>query len=218
MEPALRFDRVSRTFHHAGAEARVALRGVTAEVPPGRTVAVVGRSGSGKSTLIHLAAAIDRPSEGRVLVDGKDLSSLSERERTLLRRDAIGLVFQFFHLLPHLTVAENVLLPRWIAGAGGSRSSERAQALLERVGLGDRGRDPVDRLAGGEMQRVAICRALIGEPRLILADEPTGSLDDKNGRIVMDLLLELVRERGATLLLVTHSAELASRADEIWRL
>ena len=216
-DAALAFDQVGRRFEPPGAAARTVLRDVTARLEAGQTAAVVGRSGSGKSTLLHLAAAIDRPTEGRVTILGRDPASLTEKERTVLRRDGIGLVFQFFHLLPHLTVRENVELPDWIAG---SRAADRrrVETLLERVGLADRAGDPVDRLSGGEKQRVAICRALVREPRLLLADEPTGSLDDESGAQVMELLFDLVAERGATLLFVTHSAELASRADVRWRL
>src|SRR5258705_12262994 len=131
----------------------------------------MGRSGSGKSTLLHLAAGIDTPTEGRVLLDGEDLTAIGDTRRTLLRRNRVGIVFQFFHLLPHLSVAENVALPEWIAG-GRADLGSRVTELLERVGLADRAGDPVERLSGGEMQRVAICRALLRKPSLLLADEP----------------------------------------------
>lgn len=179
---------------------------------------MVGRSGSGKSTLLHLAAAIDRPTEGHVRIDGRDTATLSERERTRLRRDAIGLVFQSFHLLPHLSVIENVVLPARIAGDPDGASRRRATTLLERVGLADRSGDPVDGLSGGERQRVAICRALLRRPRLLLADEPTGSLDDESAKGVADLLFELTRGEGATLVLATHDLVLAARADAVRRL
>jgi ABC-type lipoprotein export system ATPase subunit len=181
-------------------------------------VAIIGRSGSGKSTLLHLAAGIDRPSAGSVYLMGRDIGALDERERTLARRDAIGLVFQFFHLLPHLSLRDNVLLPCWIAGDRSRVVEERALELLERVGLRARAADAVQKLSGGEMQRVAICRALVRRPALLLADEPTGNLDDENGRVVMEQLLRMADGEGSTLVYVTHSLELAALADETWRL
>jgi ABC-type lipoprotein export system ATPase subunit len=208
---------VSKAYAAAG-EARRALSHVSFEVPTGRRVAVVGRSGSGKSTLLHLAAGIDLPTAGQVLVDGADLATLTDAARTRLRRDRIGLVFQFFHLLPHLSVFDNVALPEWIAGGRPAGIDARVRELLARVGLGERAADPVDTLSGGEMQRVAICRALVRRPRLLLADEPTGNLDDASGRSVMALMLELAAEQGHTLVYVTHSRELALLADETWRL
>jgi len=191
------------------------LRDVSLEVPPGRKVAVRGRSGSGKSTLLHLAAGIDTPGAGRVEVLGQDLSSLSERARTLLRRDHIGLVFQFFHLVPHLSVLDNVLLPAWIAGEPSGEAEARARDLLERVELAGRAQETVEKLSGGEQQRVALCRALLRRPALLLADEPTGNLDDDTSRRVLDLLLELCAAEGSALVYVTHSAEIAAHADEV---
>jgi ABC-type lipoprotein export system ATPase subunit len=196
----------------------VALREVSFELAAGRRVAIVGRSGSGKSTLLHLAAGVDLPTSGEVAVGGRNLGSLSDGARTRLRRDEIGLVFQFFHLLPHLSVADNVALPELIAGRRPAVFVPRVRQLLGRVGLADRSGDSVERLSGGEMQRVAICRALLRRPRLLLADEPTGNLDDESGRAVMDLMLELSAEEGSTLLVVTHSRELAALADETWHL
>jgi ABC-type lipoprotein export system ATPase subunit len=217
-DPALAFEQVSKRYPGNGVPDRVALAAVSFRLERGGTLAVVGRSGSGKSTLLHLAAGIDVPTGGRVLLAGENLGTLSEAERTRLRREQVGLVFQFFHLLPQLTVEENVVLPAWIAHAAAGEAGRRARALLDRVGLGDRARDRVDRLSGGEMQRVALCRALLPRPPLLLADEPTGNLDDDNGRQVMDLLFELVREEGAALLVATHSRELAARADATRRL
>jgi len=216
--PALAFRGVSKIYDTPGSGSRYALRGVTFAVPVGRTVAIVGRSGSGKSTMLHLAAGIDRPTTGAVLAEGRDLAALSERQRTFYRRDSVGLVFQFFHRLPHLSVAENVALPGIIAGDRDAGLGPRVRSLLDRVGLGDRANDPVHQLSGGEMQRVAICRALVRRPRLVLADEPTGNLDDATGLLVLELLLELARDEGGTLLYVTHSAELARLADHTWRL
>jgi ABC-type lipoprotein export system ATPase subunit len=218
-EPAaLEFDRVSKVYGRAAGGSRHALREVTASIPRGRVVSIIGRSGSGKSTFLHLAAGIDRPTEGSVRLHGLDLAALGEHARAKVRRDAIGLVFQFFHLLPHLSVLENVLLPCWIAGERGNAPGDRAMDLLARVSLADRARDPVQKLSGGEMQRVALCRALVRKPALVLADEPTGNLDDENSRAVMDLLLRMAREEGSTLVYVTHSADLAALADERWRL
>ena len=198
-----------------GGPALEVLRDVSLEVPPGRKIAVRGRSGSGKSTLLHLAAGIDTPSAGRVEVLGEDLSSLGDRARTRLRRDRIGLVFQFFHLVPHLSVLDNVLLPAWIAAEPPGQAEVRARALLERVDLGGRAGETVEKLSGGEQQRVALCRALLRKPALLLADEPTGNLDDDTSRRVLDLLLELCAGEGSALVYVTHSAEIAAHADEV---
>ena len=214
MEPAaLTFVNVSKVYHAAGSAERYALRNVTFEIASGQTVAIVGRSGSGKSTLLHVAAGIDVPTRGSVAVHGLPLDGLNETARTKLRRREIGFVFQLFHLLPHLTVRDNVALPDLIAGVRERAYRERVAELLERVGLPDRADDPVAGLSGGEMQRVAICRALLRRPRLLLADEPTGSLDDASGEVVMDLMLRMVAEERATLVYATHSRELAAMAD-----
>ena len=215
---ALTFRGVSKVFDQARDRALTALHDVSFELPAGGKVAVMGRSGSGKSTLLHLAAGIETPSAGEILVFGRDLARMPEGERTRARRDAIGLVFQFFYLLPHLSVRENVVLPAWIAGDPAAPAEARALELLERVGLAARRDDPVAKLSGGEMQRVALCRALLKRPRLLLADEPTGNLDDENGRLVMELLLRLVDDEGGSLLYVTHSPEMAAMADRTWRL
>ena len=214
----LQLEAVSMTWESADAAGRTVLDGVDLALARGEAVALVGRSGSGKSTLLHVAAGTAVPTGGRVRLAGHDLTGSDEEARTHLRRAHIGLVFQFFHLLSHLSVRENVAVPGWIAGDDRRRTRERADQLLDRVGLLDRGDDPVGRLSGGEMQRVALCRALLRGPALVLADEPTGSLDDRTGREVMDLLLSLTREEGGALLYVTHSRELAARADRMWRL
>jgi putative ABC transport system ATP-binding protein len=215
--PVLSIERVSKAHALPGGRTFTALDRASLTVDSGRTVSITGRSGSGKSTLLHLAAGIDSPTSGRVLLLGRDLGSLGDRERTLARRDAVGLVFQFFHLLPHLSVQDNVLLPAFIGGRAVGDDA-RAADLLARVGLGGRATQPVQQLSGGEMQRVAICRALLRRPRLLLADEPTGNLDDANGLAVMDLLLGIAREEGSALVYVTHSRELAALADESWRI
>lgn len=217
-ETILKFTDVTMAFPAGDGPPREVLHQVSFDLAVGSSVALVGPSGSGKSTLLHLAAGISMPSAGRIELCGRDLTQCAEKERTRLRGRQVGLVFQFFHLLPHLSVSENVALPGWIAGTAGSRLRERTHSLLERVGLGDRRDDPVGRLSGGEMQRVAICRALLRAPALVLADEPTGSLDRAGGRQVMDLLLELVRAEHGTLLFVTHSRELAATADAVWEL
>jgi len=217
-EPILAFRDVWKSYGQAAAGELHALREVTVEVPARRKIAIIGRSGSGKSTFLHLAAGIDQPTRGSIAFLGRDLAELSESALTLQRRDHVGLVFQFFHLLPHLDVKDNVLLPAMIAGESVREQMPRAADLLRRVGLADRAGETVQKLSGGEMQRVAICRALLRRPTLLLADEPTGNLDDENGRRVMDLLLELVEAEGSTLIYVTHSAELAALGDETWKL
>jgi putative ABC transport system ATP-binding protein len=218
MAPVLTFRQVSRDFRTAGGGLLPVLRGVSAELPGGTAVAVTGRSGSGKSTLLHLAAGIDAPTGGEVVLLGRPLGALPDRERTRIRRDHVGLVFQFFHLLAHLSVEENVLVPALIAGDPPGPAAARARELLDRVGLAGRAGEPVQKLSGGEMQRVALCRALLRRPRLLLADEPTGNLDEESGQVVMDLVLALAREEGSAVLYVTHSRELAALADAVWTL
>jgi len=218
IEPVLAFRDVRRAFRTPGGAVRPVLDGVTAEVAAGEAVAVIGRSGSGKSTLLHLAAGIDEPDAGQVWLAGRPLAALSDRERSLARRDLVGVVFQFFHLLGHLTVLENVLVPALVAGDPQVAAAARARSLLARAGLAGREADAVARLSGGEMQRVALCRALQRTPRLLLADEPTGNLDDASAEPVLDLLFGLAREEGSAVLVVTHGAEVAARADRTWRL
>lgn len=218
MATTLTFENVSKIYETSGSGSKYALRDVSFEVNRGSKVAIVGRSGSGKSTLLHVAAGIDVPSSGTVQIQDRDLSTMSESERTQMRRDDIGLIFQFFHLLPHLSVRDNVALPAMIAGDKMYEMEDRVQALLKQVGLDDRLSDPVQKLSGGEMQRVAICRALLRKPQMLLADEPTGNLDDENGQLVMDLLLSLAKDEGTTLLYVTHSNHFAQLADEVWEI
>jgi putative ABC transport system ATP-binding protein len=212
--PSLSFRSVTKVY--AGGTEVVALVGLDLEIAPGEFVALVGESGSGKSTLLHLAGGIDRPTSGEIRVGGRDVAALTERELVLYRRREVGLVFQFFNLLPHLTVRENVELPRRLDG--GADAEARAGELLSRVGLASRGGAHPYELSGGEMQRVAIARALASGARLLLADEPTGNLDSRNGEAVLSLLDEVRRERGVTLLLATHSAAAAGRADRCVRL
>ncbi len=212
--PIVRLDRVSKDFRE-GDESRHVLREASAELGEGELVAIQGRSGCGKTTLLNLVAGIERPSSGEVWVAGHCLSRLSPVERTLFRRDNLGFVFQSFNLVPTLTVLENVQLPSELAGLPTRAAAERARALLVEVGLEGRERSFPDRLSGGEQQRVAIARALVQQPRLLLADEPTGNLDEATGRAVMSLLTRLTRARGSTLVLVTHSREIAAGADRV---
>jgi putative ABC transport system ATP-binding protein len=212
--PSLSFRSVTKIY--AGGQQVLALDGLDLEIGAGEFVALVGESGSGKSTLLHLAAGIDRPTSGEIRVGARDVGGLPERELVLYRRRDVGLVFQFFNLLPHLTVRENVELPRRLDG--GADAAARASELLERVGLRARAEAHPYELSGGEMQRVAIARALGSGARLLLADEPTGNLDSRNGEGVLALLDEVRRERGVTLLLATHSSAAASRADRTVRL
>jgi putative ABC transport system ATP-binding protein len=191
---------------------------VDAAVRAGERVAILGPSGSGKSTLLNLVSGIDLPDEGTVRIGGTDLTALSEHERTLFRRHRVGFVFQFYNLLPTLTVLENLLLPVELKGAVQPGDEARAADLLARVGLEDRADAFPDRLSGGEQQRVAVARALVHEPTLVLADEPTGNLDEDTGRRVADLLDQLVRAHRRTLVVVTHSRELAARMDRVLRM
>jgi putative ABC transport system ATP-binding protein len=194
------------------------LQHASATISRGEFVAILGRSGSGKSTLLNLISGIDLADGGAVWLDGQDLTQLNERRRTLLRRQKIGFVFQFFNLIPTLTVWENVVLPLELNGVNGSEKRSQADALLNAVGLLDRRTAFPDRLSGGEQQRVAIARALVHDPPLVLADEPTGNLDEETSRGVLALLDRLTRHAGRTLILVTHSADAAASADRILRL
>jgi putative ABC transport system ATP-binding protein len=213
--PAVELRKVSKSYREAELE-RVVLRDVSVTIASGEIAVLVGRSGSGKSTLLNVIAGIDRPSAGTVLVDGTDLTALDEQARTRFRRRHIGFVFQFFNLVPLLTVEENLLLPLELNGRADPAGVARARALLERVGLGGRGDSFPDRLSGGEQQRVAIARALVHEPALVLADEPTGNLDAETAGGVLELLDTLAREAGRTVLMVTHSREVVGVADRIF--
>src|SRR5579862_6913731 len=201
---------VSKTVT-SGAEPLTILHPLTLTIPRGTFVAVVGPSGSGKSTLLGLVAGLDAPTGGRVVIDGVDITALDEDALAKLRGEKIGFVFQFFHLIPSLTAYENVAVPMEIAGA--PDSARRANVLLEEVGLTGRAHHYPSQLSGGEQQRVALARALANNPPIVLADEPTGNLDSTNGRHIMDLLRNVHRTRGTTLVLVTHDAELAGIAD-----
>ncbi len=204
-------DGVSRSYRR-GQEVVRALRDVTLELAAGEMVALVGPSGCGKSTTLNLVAAVDRPNEGTVRVCGTDLGRASERELVTLRRRRIGLVFQAFHLVPHLTVAENVALP---LALDGRRDPRRVSELIERVGLAARRGHYPSELSGGEQQRTAVARALVHRPRIVVADEPTGNLDSHTGAAVLALLKELQAEEGAALLLATHDEAIAAAADRV---
>jgi putative ABC transport system ATP-binding protein len=201
---------VSKTVQSGGAPLTI-LHPLQLTVPAGQCLAIIGPSGSGKSTLLGLIAGLDSPSGGQILIDGIDITALDEDSLARLRGEKIGFVFQFFHLVPSLTALENILIPMEIAGRRDAR--RRGQVLLDEVGLHDRGHHYPSQLSGGEQQRIAIARALANDPPLILADEPTGNLDTTNGRLILDLLIQVRRARRATLVLVTHDPSVAAIAD-----
>ncbi len=206
---------VSRTVT-SGAGRLTILKPISLTIPRGQSVAITGASGSGKSTLLGLIAGLDAPSTGRILLDAEDITALDEERLARLRGAKVGIVFQFFHLIPSLTALENVMVPMEIAGRADARA--RAQSLIDDVGLHGRGHHYPSQLSGGEQQRVAIARALANDPPIVLADEPTGNLDSATGQQVIDLLLDVNRKHGRTLVLVTHDLDLAARADRIVRL
>lgn len=210
----LHLENVSKSYLE-GSLRRIVLEGANASFGKGEFVAILGKSGSGKSTLLNILAGIDRADSGSLWLDGTNLSTMAERERTLFRRENIGFIFQFFNLIPTLSVLENITLPLELTGISPGPAKERAVPLLEAVGLLDRVGAFPDRLSGGEQQRVAIARALIHEPLLVLADEPTGNLDESTGKQVLDLLDRLTRQVGNNLIMVTHSADAARYADRV---
>lgn len=213
----LRFHDLSKSYYE-GSVRRMVLQNAHAEFHAGEITAILGKSGSGKSTLLNLISGIDAPDSGEIWVNGQDLTSLTERDRTLFRRAQIGFVFQFFNLISTLTVGENVSLPLELNNMPREDVRQKARELLNAVDLLDRWDTFPDKLSGGEQQRVALARALVHDPLLILADEPTGNLDEETGTQMIGLLVRLTRERNGTLILVTHSQEAASHADRTLKL
>src|SRR5262245_42949473 len=200
-------------------DARVtALAGVSFAVEKGDFVALMGPSGCGKSTLLHLCGAMDRPTSGTLRLNDRDLSSMGDDDLTRVRREQVGFVFQFFNLLPTLTVSDNIALPCLLAGVNGQEAERRAKALADRVGIAHRLSHYPQQISGGEMQRAAIARALIHQPSLLVADEPTGNLDSENGANVLALIAGLNRELGVTVLMATHAADVASAASRVLRM
>lgn len=210
-------DGLVKRYNEGGRE-RLVLDQVDLRIEEGEFFVMLGKSGSGKSTLLNMISAIDRADAGRIRINGTEITALSEQAQTLFRRDHIGIVFQFFNLIPTLTVLENITLPRELAGVDRRQAQQRARDLLARVGLANRADAYPDKLSGGEQQRVAIARALAHEPLLVLADEPTGNLDEETGESVLRLLLELTRDAGRTLIMATHNPEIVPLADRVARL
>ncbi len=208
---------VSKTYRRGEVEI-AALRQVDLKVQAGEFLAITGKSGCGKSTLLHLIGGLEAPSRGRVVVAGRDLATLTERELTLFRRDCVGVVFQAFNLLPLLTLEENVALPRVLQGASSAQAAAEARRWLALVGLAHRAAHKPHQVSGGEMQRAALARALINRPAVLLADEPTGNLDHATSRQVMELFAALHREQGQTIIMVTHAPEAAAYAQREVRL
>lgn len=189
------------------------LNDISLTVEPGEFVVITGSSGSGKTTLLTLLSGLDKPTSGRVFIDQQDITGASEDDLAPLRNRMIGFVFQSFHLIPSMSAMENIMFPAELQGL--SNAEKKARQLLERVGLADRADNLPSQLSGGEKQRVSLCRAMINDPKLLFADEPTGNLDSKNGRIVFEQLVEMKNEQGATLILVTHNPEIATAADRV---
>jgi putative ABC transport system ATP-binding protein len=212
--PFIRVDALSRSYQQGG-QSQIVLDQASFELARGETVALLGRSGSGKSTLLNLMSGIDRADSGRILFEGLDLGNLSELQRTLFRRRHVGFIYQFFNLIPSLTAAENIALVAELNGAGTAAALSRAERALDDIGLGEKCACYPAELSGGEQQQVAILRALIHEPALVLADEPTGNLDAASGQQMLDLMAALARRRQCTVLLVTHSLAVAKSADRI---
>jgi len=213
-EAALHLADIVKTFYQGGAHLEV-LRGASLSLSPGEIVALVGPSGAGKSTLLHIAGLLERPSSGAIILNGEPCDDLSDDRRTQVRRNIVGFVYQFHHLLPEFSALENLVLPQMIAGAKRCEARIRAQTLLTSVGLREREAHRPGKLSGGEQQRVAIARALANSPRLLIADEPTGNLDQQTADNVFSMLLETVRQTGVAALIATHNNELANKMDRV---
>ncbi|MDX2210197.1 MAG: ABC transporter ATP-binding protein [Sphingopyxis sp.] len=217
MSDALRLENVTRTFVQGDAEIAV-LRGVNAHLVRGEIVALLGPSGSGKSTLLQAVGLLEGGFGGRIIIDGVDVAGFDQGERTRVRREQIGFVYQFHHLLPDFDALDNVILPQLVHGTAHADAAAHAAALLGRLGLDERLHHKPNKLSGGEQQRVAVARALANSPLLVLADEPTGNLDEKTADIVFDQFVALVRDQGSAALVATHNERLAARMDRVWRL
>jgi len=217
-EPVLVLDGVEKVYNRGKPGEVNVLRGASLALEPGEVVALVAPSGAGKSTLLHIAGLLDTPDAGRVRIAGDDMTDASDRARTRVRREKVGFIYQFHHLLPEFTALENVALPQMANGAAAGAARARGEMLLDRVGVGPRAGHRPAELSGGEQQRVAFCRALANAPRLLLADEPTGNLDPETSETVFATLMGLVRETGLAALIATHNLELAARMDRVLRL
>lgn len=216
--PVLSLHGITKTYAKDSANPVTVLQGVDLSIAPGEVVALVAPSGAGKSTLLHMAGLLDTPDEGSVTLNGQEMTGKGERRRTRARREDVGFIYQFHHLLPEFSALENVVLPQLANGVARAEAETRAADLLARVGVGERADHRPAALSGGEQQRVAFCRALANEPRLLLADEPTGNLDPGTSDQVFDALMALVRSTGMSALIATHNMELAARMDRVLRL
>ncbi len=217
-KPAIVSIRDLHKTYREGTRQRSILAGVNFQIYEGEFFVLLGASGSGKSTLLNLLSGIDNPTRGSICIGDTDITVLGDLALTRFRRDHIGIIFQFFNLIPTLTALENITLPRELGGSKRSSAEKKARELLAEVGLTERADNYPDKLSGGEQQRVAICRALLHEPQVVLADEPTGNLDEDTGRPVIELLLRLTRGAGKTLIMATHSAEIVPLADRVGRI
>ncbi len=215
--PILSLQGVCRTYRQGARKVEV-LNGASTDIFPGQSVALVGPSGAGKSTLLHIAGLLEQPDAGHVLVAGQDCAKFADKQRTATRRVQMGFIYQFHQLLPEFSALENVIIPQMIAGVGKRKAAVRAQHLLAQMGLAERVEHRPAELSGGEQQRTAICRALANNPRMLLADEPTGNLDPKTSERVFAALMDLIRTTGVAALIATHNIELASRMDRVLRL